>query len=152
MYTPPFSLRLPNSYLLHYKYYFLSPLSLPLSPSFSLLLSLPIPSLPISLLSISLPPYLPPYPPPSPSLPPSHPISLSLSLSFPPLSPSLSPSGILGVTCRMLLDHLHKLPGDGRTMVGFLTVDSSLHFYNLKVLIIKHHTTCTINLYFLLAG
>ena len=44
-----------------------------------------------------------------------------------------TPSGILGVTCRLLLDHLHKLPGDGRTMVGFLTVDSSMHFYNLKV-------------------
>ena len=39
------------------------------------------------------------------------------------------------MTCRLLLDHLHKLPGDGRTMVGFLTVDSSLHFYNLKVIL-----------------
>ena len=44
-----------------------------------------------------------------------------------------TPPGILDVTCHLLLDHLHKLPSDGRTMVWFLTVDSSLHFYNLKV-------------------
>ena len=56
-----------------------------------------------------------------------------LSLRF---LPSLTaPLGILGVTCRLLLDHLHKLPGDGRSMVGFLTVDSSMHFYNLKVIL-----------------
>ena len=41
--------------------------------------------------------------------------------------------GLLGVFCRTLLDNLSRLPGDGRTMVGFLTYDHALHFYNLKV-------------------
>ena len=41
--------------------------------------------------------------------------------------------GMLGVFCSVLLENLAKLPGDARTMVGFLTYDSTLHFYNLKV-------------------
>ena len=41
--------------------------------------------------------------------------------------------GMLGVFCSVLLDNLSKLPGDARTMVGFLTYDKTLHFYNLKV-------------------
>ena len=41
--------------------------------------------------------------------------------------------GMLGVFCSVLLDNLSKLPGDARTMVGFLTYDNTLHFYNLKV-------------------
>ena len=35
--------------------------------------------------------------------------------------------------CETLLDCVNKLPGDGRTMVGFLSFDHTLHFYNLKV-------------------
>lgn len=42
--------------------------------------------------------------------------------------------GMLGVFCSVLLDNLSKLPGDARTMVGFLTYDNMLHFYNLKVI------------------
>lgn len=42
-------------------------------------------------------------------------------------------SGVLAVACRCLLDCLGRLPGDARTMVGFVTYDSSLHFYNLSV-------------------
>ena len=41
--------------------------------------------------------------------------------------------GMLEVFCSVLLDNLSKLPGDARTMVGFLTYDKTLHFYNLKV-------------------
>ena len=42
-------------------------------------------------------------------------------------------SGLLGVFCKCLLENLERLPGDARTMVGILTYDSSLHFYNLNV-------------------
>ncbi|CAI8053137.1 Protein transport protein Sec24B [Geodia barretti] len=42
-------------------------------------------------------------------------------------------SGVLALTCRCLLDCLGRVPGDARTLVGFLTVDSSLHFYNLSI-------------------
>ena len=41
--------------------------------------------------------------------------------------------GMLGVFCSVLLENLSKLPGDARTMVGFLTYDNTLHYYNLKV-------------------
>jgi protein transport protein SEC24 len=33
--------------------------------------------------------------------------------------------------CDILLEELDKLPGDGRTQIGFITYDSSVHFYNL---------------------
>ena len=85
------------------------PLSIPPSLSFTLTLPSYLPPLPPS-----LPPSLPSFPPSLPPSPPSLPPSLSpLSLI---LSPSLSPSGILGVTCRMLLDHLHKLPGETQNL------------------------------------
>ena len=41
--------------------------------------------------------------------------------------------GLLEVFCKCLLENLERLPGDARTMVGVLTYDSSLHFYNLNV-------------------
>ncbi|XP_065130703.2 protein transport protein Sec24B isoform X1 [Paramisgurnus dabryanus] len=41
-------------------------------------------------------------------------------------------SGYLNVFCQSLLDNLEKLPGDTRTRVGFLTFDSTVHFYNLQ--------------------
>lgn len=41
-------------------------------------------------------------------------------------------SGLLDVFCATLLDCINKLPGDSRTMVGFLSFDHTLHFYNLK--------------------
>lgn len=41
-------------------------------------------------------------------------------------------SGYLKYFCESLLENLDKLPGDGRTRVGFLTFDSTIHFYNLQ--------------------
>ena len=57
-----------------------------------------------------------------------------VSVDFdPPFSPPLPLPGVLAVFCRSLLDHLDRLPGDARTMVGLLTFDSSLHFYSFPV-------------------
>jgi len=41
-------------------------------------------------------------------------------------------SGMLQVICDTILASLDKLPGDKRTLVGFLTFDSTVHFYTLK--------------------
>nr|XP_057920386.1 protein transport protein Sec24B isoform X1 [Doryrhamphus excisus] len=41
-------------------------------------------------------------------------------------------SGYLRHFCSLLLENLDKLPGDSRTKVGFLTFDSTIHFYNLQ--------------------
>uniref|UniRef100_A0A673JPP4 Protein transport protein Sec24B-like n=1 Tax=Sinocyclocheilus rhinocerous TaxID=307959 RepID=A0A673JPP4_9TELE len=41
-------------------------------------------------------------------------------------------SGYLNVFCQSLLDNLEKLPGDTRTHIGFVTFDSTVHFYNLQ--------------------
>lgn len=41
-------------------------------------------------------------------------------------------SGYLNVFCQSLLDNLEKLPGDTRTRIGFVTFDSTIHFYNLQ--------------------
>ncbi|XP_028661756.1 protein transport protein Sec24B isoform X1 [Erpetoichthys calabaricus] len=41
-------------------------------------------------------------------------------------------SGYLGVLCQSLLENLDKLPGDARTRIGFVTFDSTIHFYNLQ--------------------
>ncbi|XP_012689384.2 protein transport protein Sec24B isoform X3 [Clupea harengus] len=40
--------------------------------------------------------------------------------------------GYLNVFCQSLLENLDKLPGDTRSRVGFLTFDSTIHFYNLQ--------------------
>ena len=40
-------------------------------------------------------------------------------------------SGALPVICAAIKDSLDRLPGGERTQVGFLTFDSTLHFYNL---------------------
>jgi hypothetical protein len=39
--------------------------------------------------------------------------------------------GYLRLFCDILLEELDKLPGDGRTQIGFITYNSSVHFYNL---------------------
>lgn len=39
--------------------------------------------------------------------------------------------GYLKIFCQTLLDELERVPGDSRTQIGFVTYDSSLHFYNL---------------------
>uniref|UniRef100_A0A8C1WRF4 SEC24 homolog B, COPII coat complex component n=1 Tax=Cyprinus carpio TaxID=7962 RepID=A0A8C1WRF4_CYPCA len=41
-------------------------------------------------------------------------------------------SGYLNVFCQSFLDNLEKLPGDTRTRIGFVTFDSTVHFYNLQ--------------------
>jgi protein transport protein SEC24 len=40
--------------------------------------------------------------------------------------------GMVSVVSQTIRACLDQLPGDERTQVGFLTFDSSLHFYNLK--------------------
>ncbi|XP_058150253.1 protein transport protein Sec24B isoform X2 [Dasypus novemcinctus] len=41
-------------------------------------------------------------------------------------------SGYLTILCQSLLENLDKLPGDSRTRIGFMTFDSTIHFYNLQ--------------------
>uniref|UniRef100_A0A7N6BZJ0 SEC24 homolog B, COPII coat complex component n=1 Tax=Anabas testudineus TaxID=64144 RepID=A0A7N6BZJ0_ANATE len=41
-------------------------------------------------------------------------------------------AGYLKYFCESLLENLDKLPGDTRTRLGFLTFDSTIHFYNLQ--------------------
>uniref|UniRef100_A0A3Q4HAR0 SEC24 homolog B, COPII coat complex component n=1 Tax=Neolamprologus brichardi TaxID=32507 RepID=A0A3Q4HAR0_NEOBR len=41
-------------------------------------------------------------------------------------------AGYLKYFCESLLENLDRLPGDSRTRVGFLTFDSTIHFYNLQ--------------------
>ncbi|XP_015226359.1 PREDICTED: protein transport protein Sec24B-like isoform X2 [Cyprinodon variegatus] len=41
-------------------------------------------------------------------------------------------AGYLKYFCESLLNNLDKLPGDARTRVGFLTFDTTIHFYNLQ--------------------
>ncbi|KAF4098121.1 protein transport protein Sec24A [Onychostoma macrolepis] len=41
-------------------------------------------------------------------------------------------TGYLDVVCQTLLDNLDSLPGDTRTKIGFITFDSTIHFYNLQ--------------------
>lgn len=40
-------------------------------------------------------------------------------------------SGYLSVVCNTIADELLRLPGDARTQVGFLAVDSALHFFSM---------------------
>ncbi|KAM8742199.1 protein transport protein Sec24A isoform 2-T2 [Acanthopagrus schlegelii] len=41
-------------------------------------------------------------------------------------------TGYLNVFCQSLLENINSLPGDSRTKVGFITFDSTIHFYNLQ--------------------
>ncbi|XP_060042257.1 protein transport protein Sec24B isoform X3 [Erinaceus europaeus] len=41
-------------------------------------------------------------------------------------------AGYLKILCQSLLENLDKLPGDSRTRIGFITFDSTIHFYNLQ--------------------
>lgn len=40
-------------------------------------------------------------------------------------------SGYLTVVCNIIIDELSRLPGDGRTQIGFLAVDSTIHFFSM---------------------
>jgi protein transport protein SEC24 len=39
--------------------------------------------------------------------------------------------GYLSIFCRTLLEEIDHFPGDARTLIGFITYDSVLHFYGL---------------------
>ena len=41
-------------------------------------------------------------------------------------------SGMLQRACETILATLDNLPGVGRTRIGFITFDNTVHFYNLK--------------------
>uniref|UniRef100_A0A4W3HB43 SEC24 homolog A, COPII coat complex component n=1 Tax=Callorhinchus milii TaxID=7868 RepID=A0A4W3HB43_CALMI len=41
-------------------------------------------------------------------------------------------SGYLNTVCQSLLENLNVLPGDSRMRIGFITFDSTVHFYNLQ--------------------
>ena len=41
-------------------------------------------------------------------------------------------TGYLKLFCEVLLDDLDKIPGDSRTQIGFITYDSTVHFYDLS--------------------
>ncbi|XP_010869079.2 protein transport protein Sec24A isoform X2 [Esox lucius] len=41
-------------------------------------------------------------------------------------------TGYLDVVCQSLLENINSLPGDSRTKIGFITFDSTIHFYNLQ--------------------
>ncbi|XP_054245426.1 protein transport protein Sec24A [Indicator indicator] len=41
-------------------------------------------------------------------------------------------TGYLSTVCQALLDNLDSLPGNTRTKIGFITFDSTIHFYSLQ--------------------
>ncbi|XP_053319482.1 protein transport protein Sec24A [Spea bombifrons] len=41
-------------------------------------------------------------------------------------------TGYLGTVCQTILDNLDCLPGNTRTKIGFITFDSTIHFYSLQ--------------------
>lgn len=41
-------------------------------------------------------------------------------------------TGYLTTVCKTLLDNLESLPGNSRTKIGFITFDSTIHFYSLQ--------------------
>ncbi|XP_065212440.1 protein transport protein Sec24A [Planococcus citri] len=48
-------------------------------------------------------------------------------------------TGYLSTVCEVLCANLSKLPGDTRTSVGFITVDSAVHFYDLGEMLNQPH-------------
>lgn len=50
--------------------------------------------------------------------------------------------GIFQIACETIKASLDKLPGYPRTQIGFITFDSTLHFYNLKVMIFRDVSYC----------
>jgi len=47
------------------------------------------------------------------------------------VSRSAIETGYLKLVCDILLEELDNLPGDSRTQIGFITYDSTIHFYEL---------------------
>ncbi|XP_043277320.1 protein transport protein Sec24A [Venturia canescens] len=48
-------------------------------------------------------------------------------------------SGYLSVVCETIGDELTKLPGDGRTQVGFMAIDSAIHFFSMPENVSQPH-------------
>jgi len=48
------------------------------------------------------------------------------------VSHAAATSGMIATVCATIRDTLDSLPGEERTLIGILTFDSTLHFYNLK--------------------
>ncbi|XP_078731352.1 protein transport protein Sec24B isoform X1 [Lampetra fluviatilis] len=48
-------------------------------------------------------------------------------------------SGYLSMVCESLLENLDRLPGDSRTKIGFVTFDSSVHFYQMHESLSQPH-------------
>lgn len=40
-------------------------------------------------------------------------------------------SGYLSIVCNTISEELSKLPGDSRMQVGFLAIDSAVHFFSM---------------------
>ncbi|KAF4526569.1 hypothetical protein B566_EDAN009585 [Ephemera danica] len=57
----------------------------------------------------------------------------------PEIKSAATESGYLNVVCETLLEELDRLPGDSRTQIGFLTFDSTLHFYSLNESLSQPH-------------
>lgn len=47
--------------------------------------------------------------------------------------------GYLQAFCQTLIEELDRIPGDSRLQIGFVTYDSSLHFYNLAAELTQPH-------------
>ncbi|XP_011167276.1 protein transport protein Sec24A isoform X2 [Solenopsis invicta] len=48
-------------------------------------------------------------------------------------------SGYLQIVCNTITDELSRLPGDSRTQIGFLAVDSTLHFFSMPDNVSRPH-------------
>ncbi len=45
------------------------------------------------------------------------------------------------MACEIIKDNLDKMPGDARALIGFLTFNKSVNFYNLRVSIFTFITS-----------
>lgn len=41
-------------------------------------------------------------------------------------------SGYLSIVCNIVAEEMSRLPGDGRTQIGFLAVNSAIHFFSMQ--------------------
>ena len=48
-------------------------------------------------------------------------------------------SGYLNIVCNIVAEEMSRLPGDGRTQVGFLAVNSAIHFFSMQENVSQPH-------------
>ncbi|XP_001606431.1 protein transport protein Sec24A [Nasonia vitripennis] len=48
-------------------------------------------------------------------------------------------SGYLALVCNIVAEEMSRLPGDGRTQVGFLAVNSAIHFFSMQENVSRPH-------------